>query len=68
MDLENENPGALAGAHRADITMLAGNSDVLIDTETTRDLQVRRLLTRYAVSHPVAILIAELAFAPGRRA
>jgi hypothetical protein len=68
MESGNENPGTLAGAHRADITMLAGKSDVLIGTETALDLQVRRLLERYAVSHPVAILIAELAFASGRRA
>jgi hypothetical protein len=66
MDLENQNPGALAGAHRADVTMLAGKDDTCEDTPRPLDLQVRSLLARYAVSLPLAVAVAELAFASGR--
>jgi hypothetical protein len=63
-----ENPGALAGAHRADVTMLSGKIDVLDSTPSAMDLQVRSVVARYAVSLSLAVVIAELAFSSGRQA
>jgi hypothetical protein len=60
-------PAALAGAHRAEVTQLAGKNDYLEPTATTRELQVRCVLTRCSVSVPVAVAIAELAFSSGRQ-
>ncbi|MEQ1956231.1 hypothetical protein [Mesorhizobium sp. CN2-181] len=59
---KNEDPGALAGAQRVDVTMLAGNDDTTDFSPTTIDLQVRTLLLRYAMSVPMAMVVAELAF------
>ena len=67
MGRENESPGALAGAHRADVTMLGGKDDIENTTPSVFDLQVRLLLTRYALSGALAIVIAEHAFSSGRR-
>lgn len=64
----NENPGALAGAHRVDVTMLASKNDLDNIIATPTELQVRKLLTRYALSLPVACAVAEIAFGAGRRA
>ena len=64
---EAKDPGALAGAHRADVIMLAGKDDVENTSPSIFDLQVRLLLTRYALSGAVAIVIAEHAFSNGRR-
>ena len=62
-----ENPGALAGARRADVTMLPGRLDVPDSTPSAMDLQVRSVVARYAVSLSLALVIAELAFSTGRR-
>lgn len=64
---KRENPAALSGADRADVTVLAGNDDVDSGTGTRRERQARHLLKFYAVSLPVALVIAEHAFDPGRR-
>ena len=58
----SENPGALAGAHRVDVTMLASNNDLSNIIATPIELQVRKLLSRYAISLPVASAVAEIAF------
>ena len=68
MVLKAENPGALAGARRVDITMRVGKDDIDNNIAGTVELQVRKLLTRYALSLPVAAAVAELAFGPRRRA
>ena len=68
MVLKAENPGALAGAHRVDVTMLAGKDDFDNIIATPVELQVRKLLTRYALSLPVATAVAEMAFGPRRGA
>lgn len=65
MEHKKADPGALAGAHRVDVTMLFGTDN--ITSANAIELQVRRLLTRYAISLPVALVVAELAF-PSRRA
>lgn len=65
---KRESPVALAGADRADVTMLAGNDDVDLGTGTRRERQARHLLKLYAISLPVALVIAEHAFGSGRRA
>lgn len=65
MEHKKADPGALAGAHRVDVTMLVGTDD--ITSANAFELQVRRLLARYAISLPVALVVAELAF-PSRRA
>jgi hypothetical protein len=47
--------------------MLAGTDDTDITSANAIELQVRRLLARYAISLPVALVVAEHAF-PSRRA
>ena len=64
MVLKPENPGALAGARRVDVTMLTGKDDFRNIIGTPAELQVRKLLSRYALSLPVATAVAELAFGP----
>ena len=64
----SENPGALAGARRVDVTMLASKNDFDKSIATPVELQVRKLLTRYAISLPVASAVAEMAFGPRRGA
>jgi hypothetical protein len=66
MEINKENPAALAGAHRADVTMLVGKDDPLTNKANGIDLQVRRLVARYVLSVPLAIVIADLAFSSGR--
>ena len=66
MSNNKENPAALAGAHRVHVTLLASNDDFLIGSPTALDLQVRHLLKGYALSLPVALVIAEHAFQAGR--
>lgn len=67
MGRKTENPAALAGAHRVHVTLLASNNDFLIGSPTALDLQVRHLLKGYALSLPVALAIAEHAYATGRQ-
>jgi hypothetical protein len=64
----SENPGALADARRVDVTMLASKNDFDDSIATPVELQVRKLLTRYALSLPVASAVAEIAFGPRRGA
>ena len=66
MDRKQQNPAALAGAHRVHVTVLAGNDDFEVGSATALDLQVRHLLKGYALSLPVALAIAEHAFQSGR--
>ena len=61
-----ENPAALAGADRANVTMLPGRMDIADSTPRAINLQVRKIAARYAVSLALAIVIAEIAFSPGR--
>jgi hypothetical protein len=63
----SNSQGALAGARRAEVTMLVGKDDFRTDTPVPLDLQVRRLLARYTLSAAMATVVAELAFAKGRR-
>ena len=65
MAAKTGNPVAWSGAIRANITLPAGNDDLTIDTPLVTDLQVRRILQNYALSIPLAIAIAELAFSRG---
>lgn len=64
---KSDNPVALARADRADVTVLAGNVDMDLGTATPRERQARHLLKLYAIPLPVALVIAEHAFDPGRR-
>lgn len=64
---KRENSVAQAGADRADVTVLAGNDDVGIGSRTARERQAGYLRKVYAVSLPLARVIAEHAFDPGRR-
>ncbi|ANT53268.1 hypothetical protein [Mesorhizobium amorphae] len=66
MDMKKENPAALAGANRANVTMPVSKDDGETNRVTCIDLQVRRLVARYMLSVQVAIVIAELAFSSGR--
>lgn len=66
MKAEMENPAARAGAHRAVVTKLVGKNDFDQPTKAVLELQVRRVLDRYAVSFPLAVVVAELAFSSGR--
>jgi hypothetical protein len=65
---KKENPGARAGAHRADVIKLVGKIDVRDSTANALELQVRRLTRRYAISLSLALVVAELAFSSERRA
>jgi len=62
-----ENPGALAGTRRADVTHLTGKCDASIATPSPRELQVRQLIMRYGLSHAVATVIAKHIFGQWRR-
>jgi hypothetical protein len=66
MATKKENPGALAGAHRVEVTPLLGKNDHDNCTAGLLSLQVRRVLARYAVSAAVAVVVAEVAFSSGR--
>lgn len=65
---KRERPGARAGAHRAEVTMLVGKGDFRTDTPVHLELQVRRLIEKYALSVPLATAVAELAFSRGGEA
>ncbi|TIS63883.1 hypothetical protein [Mesorhizobium sp.] len=66
MDRRKENPAALPGAYRASVTMPVSKDDLDTNRATSMDLQVRRLVARYMLSVPLAIVIAELAFTSRR--
>jgi hypothetical protein len=66
MSKKQENPGALPGVIRADVTMPVSKDDILNPTPTTIDLQLHRLLSRYAISADLALVVAEHAFCAGR--
>ena len=59
MLLNEEGPGARAGALRADVIKLAGHNDVDNSMPTATDLQVRSVMKRYVVALAVAMVIAE---------
>jgi hypothetical protein len=63
---KKENPGALAGATRATVNMPVSKDDIAEATPSTLDLQVHRLLSRYAISADLALVVAEHAFHAGR--
>jgi len=65
---KTENPVALAGADRADVTVLSGKDDVDVGTGGQRERQARHILKVYAISRPVALAIVEHVFGTGRRA
>lgn len=58
----NKSPAALAGADRAEVTKLPGKNDYDNITAAAIDLQVRRVLSRYAVSLSLAAVIAEIVY------
>lgn len=66
MILDKENPAALAGANRANVTMPVSKDDPHSISPTGVDLQVRRLVATYMLSVQLAVVIAELAFSSGR--
>lgn len=67
MTLKREDPAALAGAHRVEVTKLAGKNDCPQSTPSSFDLQVRKVLEVAPVSHSLAAVIAVLAYSSGRR-
>jgi hypothetical protein len=66
MTAKKDGPGALAGAVRTDVNMPGSKNDIAISTPDTIDLQLHRLLSRYAISTDLALVIAEHAFTAGR--
>lgn len=66
MTPKRENPAALAGAHRVEVTKLAGKNDCSQSTLSPLDLQVRRILEVAPVSRSLAAVIAVLAYSSGR--
>jgi len=64
---DREDPAAHAGAHRVDVTVLAGKDDIELDSGAARERQARHILRLCAVSLPVALVLAEHAFGTGRR-
>jgi hypothetical protein len=68
MEEKKADRGALAGARRADVTMLAGRDDTDIISGNTVELQVRQVLARCSCSRPLAAVVAEHAFSTGRPA
>ena len=67
MSRNEEGPVALAGASRADVAAFLGRMDTGESMSTATDLQVRRIVSRYAISIPLALVIVELAFRSGRQ-
>ena len=67
MRAEKENPVAGGAASRADAPMLASKGDVDVSTERAGDRQVSYILKLYALSRPVALIVAEHAFQSWRR-
>jgi hypothetical protein len=66
MAVQRKCPGALAGAARADVNMPVSKDDIVTSTSTALDLQLHHLLSRYAISTDLALVIAEHAFLAGR--
>lgn len=66
MALEKVGPGALAGAAQADVKMPVSKYDIDDPNPSCLDLQLRRILRRYAISAEFALVIAEHAFLAGR--
>ena len=67
MTVQREDPGAIAVAHRVGVTELASRNDFQGSTPTPLDLQVRRVIAITPVSPSLAVVIAVLAFSPGRQ-
>lgn len=61
-----EDPGALAGAPREIATKHDCYVEAAINTASPAELQVAKLLQRFALSASLAVIIAELAFASRR--
>ena len=61
----HEDPAARAGTGRAEITKPAGKNDFHNNTAAAIDPQVRRVLSCYAVSLSLALVVAEHAFRNG---
>ncbi|WP_133116159.1 hypothetical protein [Mesorhizobium wenxiniae] len=68
MEEKKADPGALAGAHRVDVTMLAVTGDADVSSGNTVELQIHQILARSSCSRPVAAVVAEHAFSTGRPA
>lgn len=68
MSEQRKDPGAIAVAHRVGVIELASRSDFGRSSPSHLELQVGRLLSRYAISLPVALVVAELAFGSRREA
>lgn len=66
MKSKTTSPGALAGATRANVNMPGSKCDIETSTPTPLNLQLHRLLSRYAISPDLALVIAEHAFRAGR--
>jgi hypothetical protein len=66
MKSKRVGPGALAGAGRAAVKMPVSKDDVETSTPNPLNLQLHRLLSRYAISADLALVIAEHAFLAGR--
>jgi hypothetical protein len=62
------SPVAGGAASRAEASMPVSNGDLDVSTERTRDRQVSYILKLYALSLPVALVVAEHVFQSGRRA
>jgi|EndMetStandDraft_5_1072996.scaffolds.fasta_scaffold5757937_1 hypothetical protein len=67
MGAQMRSPVAGAAASRADASMLASTGDLDVSTERACDRQVSYILKLYALSLPVALVVAEHAFQSGRR-
>lgn len=67
MRMDKKDPVARASADRADVTVLSGNNDVHGGSEKTRERQAGYLRKVFAISRPLALVVAEHAFGTGRR-
>ena len=65
---QQEDPAAIAVAHRVGVIELASKSDFRDSTLTSLDLQVRKVISLAPVSPALAVVIAVLAFSDGRQA
>lgn len=66
--LNEDDPGALAGARRVGVIVLEGKNDDPEDKPAATALQVTRLRRRFRLSLPLAMVIADIAFSTGRAA
>jgi len=62
------SPVAGGAASRADASMPVSKEDIDFSIERARDRQASYILKLYALSLPVALVVAEHAFQSGRRA